>query len=120
MHGVGLGNPFLSILRALFQSIRKTNDAPRLSRNASRLAALVELEAAADQIERAIVAEAGRAFALKPAPVDGEVAKQSDEELGARQMDVGIGDSYGIRVHGDHDDMRIGFADVVLDRKPRA
>ena len=107
-------------MRALFQSIRKTKRRADAFEKRIALAAVAKREAAGDQIECAIVAEANRAFALQSAPVDGEVAKQSDEELGARQMDVGIGDSYGIVVYGDHDDMRVGFADVVLDRKPRA
>ena len=79
-----------STLRALFQSIRKTSDAPTVSRNASRRMLLSNGIAAGDQIEGAVVAQGRRAFAFQPAPLHGEIAEQSGEELGTRQMHVRI------------------------------
>ena len=107
-------------MRALFQSIRKTSDAPIASRKASRLLPSSRRIAAGDEIEHAVVAEALRALAIEPAPLHGEIPEQPDEEFRARQMNVGIGDRHRVGFDRDHDHMRVGLADVVLDGEPRA
>ena len=80
--GRGSRRPWIPIprstLRALFQSIRNTSDAPTLlEKRVAASALLSNGEAAGDEIEGAVVAEAGRAFAFKPAPLHGEIAEQA-------------------------------------------
>ena len=73
-----------STLRALFQSIKNTSDAPIVSRKAVRSLSLSGGITAGDQIERAVLAEARRALALEPAPLHGKILKQPGEELRPR------------------------------------
>ena len=53
----------------------------------------------------------------RPLQSIGEVAKQPDEELGTRQVNVSIGDGYGAGFDPDDDDVSVGLTDIVLDRK---
>src|SRR5208282_6025028 len=80
----------------------------------------VEWTTAGDQIESAVIGQASRAFAFKPAPLNREIAEQPGEELCARQMHVRVGDGRGIGLDGDNYDVRVGFSDVVLNGKPPA
>ena len=90
-----------------------------LQKRVTALGVLVN-EAAGDETEGAVVTEAGRAFALQPAPIHGEIAQHADEELGARQMHIGVGHRHDIVLDGDHHHMSIGLADIVLDGQPFA
>ena len=82
--------------------------------------AAVERIAAGDQIESGVIGQGRRALALEPAPLHRDVAEQSGEELGARQMIVRIDDGHRVGFDGDDHDMGIGFSDVVLNRQPPA
>ena len=73
-----------------------------------------------DQIEHAVVGEAWRSFAFEPAPLHRIALEKSGEEPRARQMNVGVGDRHRVRLDGNHDHMRIGFSDSVLDGQPVA
>src|SRR5208283_5369158 len=73
-----------------------------------------------DEVEHFIVAEARRALALEPAPLNGKIPQQAGEELGTREMYVGIGDRHRLLFDRDYDHMRVGFSNIVLDGEPRA
>ena len=119
-HGVGFRYPLAQHL-ARFVPVDQENErgADRREEVVARLG-IAAAEAAGDQIEHAVVAEAFRALAVEPAPFDGEIAEQAGEEFRAHQMHVGIGDGHRVRLDRDHHHMRVGFADVVLDGEPRA
>ena len=119
-HRVGLRHPFAQNFAGLVPVDQKhQRSAERLEKGVAAHRALERI-AAGDEIERAVVAEAGRAFALEAAPLHRKAAQEFGEEFCARQMHVGVGDRHGIRIDGDDDDMGVGFADVVLNRQPVA
>jgi hypothetical protein len=117
---VVLGNPSTQHFAGFVpvdQEHQRSADA--LQKRVTALGVLVN-EAAGDEIEGAVVTEAGRAFAFQPAPLHGEIAEQADEELGARQMHIGVGHRHGIVLDGDDHHMRIGLANIILDGQPLA
>ena len=79
----------------------------------------VGLDMSGDEIEGAVVAEAGRGMAVEPAPFHLELVEQGDEEFRAGAMHVGIGHRHGVLLDRDDDDMGVGGADIVLDQQPR-
>ena len=112
---VALGDPRPEQLAGLVPVDQK--DKGRAERLEKFVAILIARDriAPSDEIEHAAFREPGHALALKTAPVDREGFEQFGEEPRARQMDVRVGDGHGIRRNGNDDDMRIGFADIVLD-----
>jgi hypothetical protein len=71
--------------------------------------------AAGDEIKNSLIAKALCTLAIKPAPLHGKIPKQAGEELGARQMNVRVGEPHRILLDRDHDHMSVGFADIVLN-----
>ena len=80
-HRVGLGHPFAQHFAGLVPVDQEDQrSAERFEKGVAAHRAL-ERVAAGDQIERAVIAEAGRAFALEPAPLDRETANSSVKNL---------------------------------------
>jgi hypothetical protein len=70
-------------------------------------------------MEGVLVAKPGCRMTVKSAPMHLEFVEERDEEFRARQMHVAVGDSHPMLIDGDHQDVRIGRADVVLDHETR-
>jgi hypothetical protein len=84
------------------------------------LLCVFRLKLAGHQKEGVLVAKPGCRMTVKSAPMHLEFVEERDEEFRARQMHVAVDDSHPMLIDGDHQDVRIGRADVVLDQKPAA
>jgi len=114
-HGVGLGDPGQQHL-ARFVPVDQEDErsADRFKKGVA-LDVIFGLKTAGNEIEHATIAEPLRALAVEPAPLHGKFAVHAGEELGARQMHIGVGDRHDVIFDADHHHMRFGLADVVLD-----
>ena len=75
---------------------------------------------ARDEIELPVIAKALRSPAFKAAPYNRKIPAEACEKLRTRQMNVRVGDCHRVLFNHDHDHMRVGFSDIVLDREPCA
>jgi len=119
-HRVAFGYPFSENLARLVPVDEEHQRCAEILEKGVAAGAVVERQTSGDEIEGAVVAEAGRAFAFKPAPQNGKIAEQPDKELCTREMHVGIRNDDRFRLNGNHHDVGIGLADIVLNRKPTA
>ena len=118
-HRVGLGQPCAQDFASLVPVDQE--DKRCADRFKKALAALAPFDriAARDEIEHLTV-KAFRIFAIKPAPLNRKILKEPGEKFGTCQMHVGVCDCHRIRLNADHDHMRVGLADVILNHEPRA
>ncbi len=73
-----------------------------------------------DKIERALVAQFLGFLLLKSAPAHRETAQHVGKEPGAGAVHIRVCHCDSFILDPDHDDVRVGHADIILDSQPRS